>query len=64
MHHMHVQYPERSEKGTRFPGTGVIMFVATIWVLGIEPWSSTRAIDTPNCEPFFWAFSFSSLYAF
>lgn len=48
MYHMQAQYPERSEKGAEFPGPGVIMFRANIWLLGNEPWSSTRAINTAN----------------
>ena len=38
--------PQRSEAGTRFPGTG-----ATTWVLGTR--SSTRAVGVLNC----WAIS-------
>ena len=45
-----VWYPRMSKENIRAPGNRAMGgFKATMWVLGAEPMSSSRATRAPNC---------------
>lgn len=51
LHHVNVSCLYRPEVGIGSPGTGVLWFWATIWVLGMKPMSSGRASTELSSRP-------------
>lgn len=43
-----VQYPQRLEEGIVLPGTGIIVIVVPLGILGIEPRSSSQVASALN----------------
>lgn len=44
-----VQESTEVRESTGFPGIGVIGYCELLWVLGMEPWSSTGAVSIHKC---------------